>query len=642
MIAEKQRLLDKIDSPQDLRKLPESELPRLADEIRQRIIQTVSRNGGHLASSLGVVELTIAIHYVFDTPRDRLIWDVGHQTYAHKLLTGRRDQFHSLRQMGGISGFPRREESPYDLFNAGHSGTAVSAAVGLTQARCLSGEDHKVIAVIGDGTMTVGMAFEGLNHAGTQDKNIIVILNDNEMFISARVGALSNYLNRIMTGGLVTRFREEIKSILKSIPAVGESFYQWAKQSEEVIKGLLTPGILFEEMGFKYIGPIMGHRLHHLADTLRNVKKLKGPILVHVVTTKGKGYLPAEKDPMAFHGVEPFDHTTGRLPSPNPETLSYTRVFGQTLVRLARENPAIVAITAAMPQGTGLDEFARHFPHRFYDVGIAEQHAVTFAAGMAIEGYRPVVAVYSTFLQRAYDQVLHDVCQQNLPVVFALDRAGIVGQDGTTHQGTFDLSYLRHIPNMVVMAPRDLNELQHMLKTAFDHNGPIALRYPRENLSHQLLDKELRTIPIGASEILKEGADAAVLAIGAMVNPALEAAHMLERDRISLEVVNCRFVKPLDEELICRSALRTGALITIEENVLDGGFGSAVMECLERNGIYGVAIKRLGIPDCFVEHGTLDQLRAKCDLDPRGICRSVRKFMAAITSKRIMASPQGA
>ncbi len=637
MMNNKQLLLDRIDSPQQLRQFPENDLPRLAQEIRQRIIQTVSKTGGHLASSLGVVELTIAIHYVFDTPRDRLIWDVGHQTYAHKLLTGRRDKFHSLRQMGGLSGFPRRMESPYDSFDVGHSGTAVSAAVGMTQARCLSGQDHKVIAVIGDGSMTVGMTFEGLNHAGTQDKDLIVILNDNEMFISSRVGALSDYLNRIMIGGLVTRLREEIKTVLRSIPALGESFYNLAKQSEEAIKGLLTPGILFEEMGFKYVGPIMGHRLNYLVDTLRNVKKLKGPILVHVVTTKGKGYPPAEKNPMVFHGVEPFDETTGRLPLPDPEKTSYTKVFGNTMVRLAREKPAIVAVTAAMSQGTGLDQFAKHFPQRFYDVGIAEQHAVTFAAGLAAEGYRPVVAIYSTFLQRAYDQVLHDICQQNLPVVFALDRGGIVGQDGATHQGIFDLSYLRHIPNLVVMAPRDLNELQHMIKTALEYTGPIALRYPRESLAHPHLDEELRIIPIGKSEILREGADSTILAIGAMVNLALEAAHMLERNGISLEVINSRFVKPLDEELICRSALRTGRIITIEENVLDGGFGSAVLECLEQNGIHGVAVKRLGLPNDFLEHGTLDQLRAKCGLEPKAIYRSVQQFVAKRAPRRVAA-----
>ncbi|MBW2147672.1 MAG: 1-deoxy-D-xylulose-5-phosphate synthase [Deltaproteobacteria bacterium] len=638
MTSNNSMLLDRIDSPKDLRQLPENDLQRLAQEIRQRIIQTVSKTGGHLASSLGVVELTIALHYVFDTPRDRLIWDVGHQTYAHKLLTGRRDAFHSLRQMGGISGFPRREESPYDSFDVGHSGTAISAAVGMTQARCLSGGDHKIIAVIGDGTMTVGMTFEGLNYAGTQDKDIIVILNDNEMFISSRVGALSDYLNRIMTGGLVMRFREEIKSVLKSIPALGESFYQWAKQSEEVIKGLLTPGILFEELGFNYVGPIMGHRLKQLVETLRNVKKLKGPILVHVITTKGKGYHASEKDPMAFHGVEPFDESTGQLPSPNPDKISYTKVFGNTLVRLAKENPAIVAITAAMPQGTGLEQFANDLPQRFFDVGIAEQHAVTFAAGLAAEGYRPVVAIYSTFLQRAYDQVLHDVCQQNLPVVFALDRGGIVGQDGATHQGIFDLSYLRHIPNLVVMAPRDFNEFQHMIKTALEHSGPIAFRYPRESLPCPHLDEELSTLPIGKSEILKEGADSTVIAIGAMVHPALEAARVLERHGISLEVINSRFVKPLDEELICRSALRTGRLITIEENVLDGGFGSAVLECLERNGVYGVTVKRLGLPDDFLEHGTLDQLRVKCGLDPKGIYRSFRQFAAKKTTRRIAAS----
>jgi 1-deoxy-D-xylulose-5-phosphate synthase len=618
-------LLTQIDSPEDLRKMPLADLPLLAQEIREEIIDTVSRVGGHLASSLGVVELTLALHYVFDTPRDRLIWDVGHQSYAHKLITGRRKDFHTLRQCGGICGFPRREESPYDAFGTGHSGTSISAALGMAQARCLRGEGHKVIAVIGDGSMTAGLAFEGLNQAGAMDKDLIVILNDNELSISPNVGALSSYLNRLMTGHLATRFRDEIKAFLTRLPGVGKSALKMAKYAEESLKGFFLPGLLFEELGFKYIGPLPGHKIDALIENFRNIKQLRGPILVHVLTTKGKGYAPAEKDPVTFHGVGPFLPESGEIQQPKTGCLSYTEVFGQAMVRLGRENPCLVGITAAMPQGTGLDAFAAEFPDRFFDVGIAEQHGITFAAGFAAEGFIPVVAIYSTFMQRAYDQILHDVCLQKLPVVLAMDRGGIVGSDGPTHHGLFDFSYLRHIPNLVVMAPKDENELQHMLKTAVNCGRPVSLRYPRGNGWGGNLDLEMKELPIGKAEVLRRGKDMVILAIGVTVRPALEAASRLQNQSVEATVVNARFVKPLDEELLCSLAAEGRPLITVEENALQGGFGSAVLELFEEKGFTNIAVKRLGIPDVFVEHGAQDDLRHKYGIDAEGI------FQAALT-----------
>jgi len=618
-------LLTQIDSPEDLRKMPLADLPLLAQEIREEIIDTVSRVGGHLASSLGVVELTLALHYVFDTPRDRLIWDVGHQSYAHKLITGRRKDFHTLRQCGGICGFPRREESPYDAFGTGHSGTSISAALGMAQARCLRGEGHKVIAVIGDGSMTAGLAFEGLNQAGAMDKDLIVILNDNELSISPNVGALSSYLNRLMTGHLATRFRDEIKAFLTRLPGVGKSALKMAKYAEESLKGFFLPGLLFEELGFKYIGPLPGHKIDALIENFRNIKQLRGPILVHVLTTKGKGYAPAEKDPVTFHGVGPFLPESGEIQQPKTGCLSYTEVFGQAMVRLGRENPCLVGITAAMPQGTGLDAFAAEFPDRFFDVGIAEQHGITFAAGFAAEGFIPVVAIYSTFMQRAYDQILHDVCLQKLPVVLAMDRGGIVGSDGPTHHGLFDFSYLRHIPNLVVMAPKDENELQHMLKTAVNCGRPVSLRYPRGNGWGGNLDLEMKELPIGKAEVLRRGKDMVILAIGVTVRPALEAASRLQNQGIEAAVINARFVKPLDEELFCSLAAEGRPLITVEENALQGGFGSAVLELFEEKGFTNIAVKRLGIPDVFVEHGAQDDLRHKYGIDAEGI------FQAALT-----------
>jgi 1-deoxy-D-xylulose-5-phosphate synthase len=614
--------LSRINSPADLRRLPVSDLPLLAREIRQEIIRTVAGVGGHLASSLGVVELTLALHYVFDTPRDRLIWDVGHQTYAHKLLTGRRERFATLRQSGGLCGFPKREESPFDAFGTGHSSTSISAALGIAQARCLRKEDFKVVAVIGDGSLTAGLAFEGLNQAGAMDKDLIVVLNDNELSISPNVGALSSYLNRLMTGRMATTIRDKIKSFLGQLPKIGRPALKWAKYAEESFKGFLLPGLLFEELGFQYVGPLPGHDLESLVETLRNVKALRGPILVHVITTKGKGYPPAEKDPVSFHGIGPFNPETGDPHPPKGVHLSYTQVFGQTMVKLAREIPCLVGITAAMPQGTGLDAFAGEFPDRCYDVGIAEQHGITFAAGLAAEGFVPVVAVYSTFMQRAYDQILHDVCLQNLPVVLALDRGGLVGADGPTHHGLFDFSYLRHIPNMVVMAPKDENELQHMLKTAVLSGRPASVRYPRGNGWKGPLDPEPAELPIGKAEILEPGEDLAILAIGACVRPALEARELLWAKGIRAAVVNARFVKPLDGELICALARRTGKILTAEENALQGGFGSAVLELLAEKGLKEVAVGRKGIPDLFVEHGSQEELRRKYGLDAEGIARA--------------------
>jgi 1-deoxy-D-xylulose-5-phosphate synthase len=621
------RILDRIDSPEDLRQLKRNDLPRLAEEIREEIISTCSQVGGHVAPSLGVVELTLALHYVFDTPRDKLIWDVGHQAYAHKLITGRRKKFKTLRQAGGISGFPKREESIYDTFGSGHSGNSVSVAVGMAEARDLRGEDYRVVAIIGDGGLTTGMAFEALNCAGEQKRDLIVVVNDNEMSISKSVGAVSAYLNRIMTGQRINRFREDIKRFLQEIPGIGTSVLKLVKQGEESLKGLMVPGILFEELGFQYFGPLDGHHIDHLIDTLGNVKKLKGPILIHVLTKKGKGYLPAEANPDIYHGVGRFERTTGRIHT-NSSPPTYTQVFGRALVELAREDERVVAITAAMPLGTGLTEFAERFPDRFYDIGIAEQHGVTFAAGLALEGLRPVVAIYSTFLQRAYDQIVHDVCLQQLPVVFAMDRGGIVGEDGPTHQGLFDLSYLRHIPGMVLMAPKDENELRRVLATAIQYeDGPIAFRYPRGSGYGVPLDKRIKPLKIGTGEVLREGSDILILAIGSTVYPALQAATLLEAEGIQATVVNSRFVVPLDEKLIDDLAGRHRVLMTVEENVVTGGFGSAVLEFLHRRGRSLPCVHCLGIPALFVEHGAQAILRRKYHLDAEGIAHEVRSVL---------------
>ena len=618
--------LEKINSPADLKKLSPSDLPVLAAEIRRFIIDVVSKNGGHLAPSLGTVELTIAIHYVFNAPDDKIVWDVGHQAYTHKLLTGRREQFHTLRQHKGIGGFTRISESRYDAFTTGHSSTSVSAGIGIASAKCLKKEASKVIAVIGDGSMTAGLAYEGLNQAGDLRKDLIVILNDNDMSIAPNVGALSSFLSRTFSATKMQRLRKTIGDFIKALPGLGGDLYQFAKRSEESFMTFITPGILFEAFNFEYFGPINGHRLNHLINILNNIKELHEPVLLHVTTKKGKGYPPAEKNPVHFHGVGCFDVKTGECLDHGNLIPTYTKVFGETMTELAKDNEKIVAVTAAMPEGTGLVKFAGTYPDRFFDVGIAEQHGVTFAAGIATEGFRPVVAIYSTFLQRAYDQVLHDVCIESLPVVFAIDRGGIVGDDGPTHQGVFDLSYLRSLPNMTLMAPKDENELRRMLVTALAHDGPVAFRYPRGIGTGVKIEENIVPLLIGKGEIVREGEDVLILAIGSSVSEATEAHSLLAEQGISATVVNCRFVKPMDSDLICSLAAKIPRILTVEENVLHGGFGSAVLECLYDKGVTGFSLKRIGIPDTFVEHGHQSLLRSKYGIDGPGIADAAKKM----------------
>jgi 1-deoxy-D-xylulose-5-phosphate synthase len=601
----------------DLKSIPRAQLPNLAQELRKIIVQIVSGCGGHLASSLGAIELAIAIHYVFNAPEDKIIWDVGHQAYAHKLLTGRRERFATLRQHNGLSGFTRLSESPYDAFTTGHSSTSISAGLGIACAKRLKNDPAKVIAVIGDGSMTAGLAYEGLNQAGDmhKDKDLIVILNDNDMSISRNVGAISSLLSRTFSATRLQSMRKEFGEFLKSLPKIGNNMYQLAKRSEDSFKAFATPGMLFEAFNFDYFGPINGHNLTHLIDILNNIKSLSGPVLLHVTTKKGKGYPQAEKNPVYFHGVGCFDVATGACIGPANPVASYTQVFGDTMLKLAKKDPKIIAVTAAMPEGTGLSRFAEVFPDRFFDVGIAEQHGVTFAAGMATEGFKPVVAIYSTFLQRAYDQILHDVCIEALPVVFAIDRGGIVGEDGPTHHGLFDLSFLRSLPNMVVMAPKDENELRRMLATALAHNGPIALRYPRGAGNGVCLEEPVRPLAIGKAEILTQGQDILILAIGHMVKEALIAYHDLQTQGIAATLVNCRFVKPLDTELITQLVRQIPRVITVEENVRQGGFGSAVLEALSDADITHYQLKRIGTPDRFIEHGPQKILRNRYGLN---------------------------
>jgi 1-deoxy-D-xylulose-5-phosphate synthase len=623
-------LLDHIDSPADLKTIPRSRLPELAGDIRETIVNVVSETGGHLASSLGAVELAIAIHYVFDAPHDKVIWDVGHQAYAHKLLTGRREQFSTLRQYEGISGFTRISESEYDAFSTGHSSTSISAGLGISCAQFLKKRSSKVIAVIGDGSLTAGIAYEALNQAGDifKDRELIVILNDNEMSISRNVGALSSFLSRTFSGKKLQELRKELGEFLRSLPKIGDDVYQFAKRTEESFKTFVTPGMLFEAFNFEYFGPINGHKLNHLIDILNNIKYLKEPVLLHVTTTKGKGYAPAEKNQVYFHGCSQFDVSTGTCLNSAKSAPSYTEVFGQTMVELAGADERIVAVTAAMPEGTGLAAFGHAYPERFYDVGIAEQHGVTFAAGLATEGLRPVVAIYSTFLQRAYDQILHDVCLERLPVIFAIDRGGIVGEDGPTHHGLFDLAYLRSLPGMIVMAPKDENELRRMLVTAIRHDGPIAIRYPRGAGTGATLADPIAPLAIGKAQKLTDGEDAVVLAIGRPVTEALRAQQQLAGDGIAVTVVNCRFVKPLDTELISTLVRKIPNLLTVEENVLQGGFGSAVAELVSDLGIQPLRMKRIGVPDEFVPHGPPDRLRSRYGIDAAGIESAVRQLLS--------------
>jgi len=619
-------LLETIQSPVDLKKLKREQLPALAAEIRQFLLETVSTTGGHLGSNLGTVELAIALHYCFDSPNDKIIWDVGHQAYTHKILTGRRERFHTQRQYQGISGFPKRCESEHDAFGVGHASTSISAGLGMAAAASLDGTKKHAIAVIGDGSLTGGMAFEALNQAGHLNKNLIVILNDNEMSISKNVGAFSTFISRKMTGRYYRDLKKEMQGLLKHIPAIGTDILHFARRAENSLKGFLTPGALFEALGFDYIGPLDGHDLEQLIEVFRNSNELDGPLLVHVMTTKGKGYKPAEETPAKYHGVGVFDIETGQGAA-KPAVKSYTDVFGETLVELAEADPKIVAITAAMPDGTGLNLFAKRFPDRFFDVGIAEQHGMTFAAGLAADGFRPVAAMYSTFVQRAYDQIFHDICLQKLPVTIAMDRAGVVGDDGPTHHGVFDISYLRHLPGMTMMAPKDENELRNMLKTAINAGVPVALRYPRGAGFGVELDRDIRALEIGRGEWLLEGQDLTIVAIGATVYPALQAAEKLKQHGIAAGVINARFVKPLDAELIISAARSTGRILTVEENALQGGFGSAVLELLSDNNLQDVRIRRLGIADHFVEQGSQAQLRKDIGIDADGIATAAIEFL---------------
>ena len=621
-------LLKKIDSPADLKKLKPEQLPQLAREMRGFILDTVAKLGGHLASSLGSADITVALHYVFDTPKDKLVWDTGHQTYGHKVLTGRRDRLRTIRQLGGLNGFLKRSESEYDAFGAGHASTAISAALGMAVARDLKGEKTKVVAIVSDGCMTGGESYEGLQNAGQVQTDLIVVLNDNQMFISDRVGALGAFLSKLLTLGAVRDAEHSVKRFLARFRFWGALILRVAKRA----KVLLFPGMLFEEMGFSYFGPVDGHDVVQLARVFSHVKQLKGPVLVHCVTKKGKGYAPAEEDQYAWHGPGKFDVATGKFlksPTMKAPPPTYTAAFAKSIVREAGADPRIVAITAAMPEGTGMDAMRDAFPKRYFDVGLAEEHAVTFAAGLACEGYKPVVAIYSTFLQRAYDQIEHDVCLQKLPVVFCLDRAGLVGEDGPTHHGAFDYSYLRMIPGMTVAAPSDENELQHMLRTAIRFDGPISVRYPRGVGVGVAWDAEPKTLPLGKGVLLKDGSDVTILAIGNRVHPALEAAHLLEDRGISCGVVNMRFVKPLDVELINERAAKTPRLVTVEDNVLAGGFGSAGLEALPSAG---VSVLRLGLPDAFVEHGAPHLLYDLVGLSAAKIAERIAAWTASKSS----------
>ncbi len=612
-------VLYSLEDVRDIQRLELDSLEFLAKEVRQKLVSTVAKTGGHLAPSLGVVDLTLALLKIFNPLKDRIIWDVGHQAYAYKLLTGRLHNFDSLRQFGGLSGFPRPAESPYDAFGVGHSGTSISAALGMAVARDLAKKSNKIVAVIGDGSMTSGEAYEGLNQAGDLDRDMIVVLNDNEMSISHNVGALSSFLSRKLSAPWVIRLKKEVELRMRKIPKIGGNLANYARKGEESLKALFTPGMLFEAFKFNYVGPINGHNIDEMVDVFELVRDLEGPVLVHVLTQKGKGYEPAEKNPVHFHGIGSFEEKTGESVKKSIDTpQSYTEVFGKTMLRLGELDEKVVTITAAMPEGTGLNAFRERFPERFYDVGICEQHAVTFAAGLAMQGFRPFVAIYSTFLQRSYDQIVHDVCLQNLPVVFCLDRAGLVGEDGATHHGVFDFSYLRHIPNISIFAPKDENELVNMLLTAHSLKGPVAIRYPRGVGIGVDLDSEPVILPM-SSEMLKNGSDGVILAVGSRVYPALEAAEKLQEKGKSIAVYNCRFVKPLPQDLL-KLAKKFERIVFVEENVLAGGFSSAVLELWADNGLlHGQKIKRLGIADMFIEHGPQNTLRKMAGIQAENI-----------------------
>ena len=607
-------ILDTIDIPADLRKLPESKLVALADELRECLIQTVAQTGGHFAAGLGTIELTIALHYVFNTPEDRLVWDVGHQTYPHKMLTGRRNRMHTMRRLHGLAPFPKRKESAYDTFGVGHSSTSISAALGMAIAAERAGSERKVAAIIGDGAMTAGMAFEALNHAGDLKADLLVILNDNEMSISPNVGALSTYLTKALSSRLLSSVREGGKKVLSHMPP---SMWEMARRTEEHVKGMVIPGTLFEEMGFNYFGPVDGHDLPTLVQTLGNLRALKGPQMLHIITRKGKGYKLAEAEPVTYHGVGAFDPSKGLSPSKPSSSPSYTQVFGEWLCDMAEQDERLMGITPAMREGSGLVTFAQRFPNRYFDVGIAEQHSVTLAAGMACDGLKPVVAIYSTFLQRAYDQLIHDVAVQNLPILFAIDRAGLVGPDGPTHAGSFDYSYLRCIPNMVVMAPADENETRQMLYTGFRLNQPSSVRYPRGKGPGVPVDKTMQALPVGKAELRRQGKDMALLAFGSMVSVAEAIAEQLDAT-----VVNMRFVKPLDEDMVLQMARTHERLVTLEENAVGGGAGSAVNECLAAQEIL-IPVRNIGLPDCFIDQGERGELLTEAGLDAETVLKAL-------------------
>lgn len=619
------KLLEVSKEPSIIRKMSNQELEMLAREIRAELVNTVSKTGGHLAPNLGVVELTLALHSVFELPKDKIIWDVGHQSYVHKMLTGRLEKMHTLRQFGGLSGFPKREESTYDAFNTGHSSTSISAALGLALSRDIRGESHHVIAVIGDGSLTGGMAFEAMNHAGHMKTNMIVVLNDNEMSINSSVGGLAAYLSRMRTEPMYSRGKEELESLLNRLPRVGPRVLKIIDRIKDSFKYLVVPGMLFEELGFTYFGPIEGHNISRLKEVLHYARNTRGPVLIHAITTKGKGYRYAEENPGLFHGIGPFDPENGK-PAGESTRPSYSSVFGAEMVRQGEKEARLVAITAAMPEGTGLVPFARRYPRRFFDVGIAEQHALTMAAGMAAAGLKPVIAIYSTFLQRCIDQAIHDIAAMKLPVVLAIDRAGIVGEDGETHQGLFDLTLLRCVPNMVVMAPKDEQELRHMLVTAIQHDGPAALRYPRGSGEGVHLTGPAQALPLGKGEVLRQGEDAAIFALGPITYQALKAADELNKQGINAAVINARFVKPLDQDLLSYWADRTGRILTVEEHVLAGGFGSAVMEALREMGREKTIVRSLGVRDQFITHGKPSLLKERLGLSSSGIRDVVLKM----------------
>jgi len=636
-------LLDSIREPKDLRPLHPDQLRAVCDELRQDLIATVAESGGHFGSTLGVIELTVAAHYVFDTPNDKLVWDVGHQAYGHKILTGRRDRMRTIRQDGGLSGFLKRNESAYDAFGAGHAGTSISAALGMREAFFHRKEAHKVVAVIGDASVVTGMAFEALNHSGSLPRNLVVILNDNQMSIAPAVGAFKAFLRRRLTGQLYNALKRDVKAVLSMLPG-GDKAIAVASRIDERVKAMITPGVLFEGLGFDYLGPIDGHDVDKVVEALTLARSVADkPVLIHAYTTKGKGYAPAEIHVESMHGVTPFDPATGKAKSPGAKpgaAPSYTQVYGETMIHLAEKDPRVVAITAGMPSGTGLTKFGERFPDRFYDVGIAEQHAVTFAAGLACEGMRPVVAIYSTFLQRAFDQIVHDIAIQNLPVTFCLDRGGLAGADGATHHGWGDYSWMRSIPNLTVMAPKDENEMRRMIVTSLELPGPGSIRYPRGEGEGVRIDDVIEPLPVGRGEIVfgdPSTAQVGIAAIGVTVGAALTAAAALAADGIDVCVVNARFVKPLDEELLSRLAHCPRGLITVEENVLQGGFGSAVLEMLQTRGVWPAQMTRLGMPDEFIHHGNPAKLRAECGIDAAAIASAARRMTAVQPMRRVTA-----